>query len=99
MSSLTIQTKADVDSSTSSSSSTSTSHHNELLSPFLPSPSAPYVSSSSSTRDPFAPSSAVVDAMLTDLYQITMAYAYWKSERHEEHSVFDLFFRKHPFEG
>jgi len=28
-----------------------------------------------------------------------MAYAYWKAERHEEDSVFDLFFRKHPFAG
>lgn len=93
MSSLSVQTsKSDGVSSGSS--------HVDLLSPFLPSPSAPYASSTMATeRDPFAPSSAVVDAMLTDLYQITMAYAYWKSERHEEHSVFDLFFRKHPFEG
>lgn len=31
--------------------------------------------------------------------QITMAYAYWKANRHNEPSVFDLFFRKNPFEG
>jgi len=37
--------------------------------------------------------------MLTDLYQITMTYAYWKAGRHNEESVFDLFFRKHPFQG
>merc|ERR1740115_372726 len=28
-----------------------------------------------------------------------MAYAYWKCDRHEENSVFDLFFRKAPFKG
>lgn len=35
--------------------------------------------------DEFAPFSSVVDSMLTDLYQITMAYAYWKADRHQEH--------------
>jgi len=28
-----------------------------------------------------------------------MAYAYWRAGRADEHSVFDLFFRKHPFQG
>jgi nicotinate phosphoribosyltransferase len=37
--------------------------------------------------------------MLTDFYQITMAYAYWKAGVHEEDAVFDLFFRKNPFRG
>jgi hypothetical protein len=33
------------------------------------------------------------------LLQITMTYAYWKAGRHNEHAVFDMFFRKKPFEG
>lgn len=34
-----------------------------------------------------------------DLYQITMAYAYWKAGKIKDYSVFDLFFRKNPFQG
>lgn len=37
--------------------------------------------------------------MLTDLYQITMAYAEWKGGRAEEPAVFEAFFRKAPFNG
>lgn len=33
------------------------------------------------------------------MYQITMAYAYWKSDKRNQNSVFDLFFRKNPFNG
>ena len=36
-------------------------------------------------------------ALLTDLYQLTMAYGYWKLERAEQRAVFHLFFRKPPF--
>lgn len=41
----------------------------------------------------------IVQPLLTDLYQITMAYAYWKAGKHDARSVFDLFFRKNPFNG
>ncbi|CAK9802338.1 Nicotinate phosphoribosyltransferase [Anthophora quadrimaculata] len=41
----------------------------------------------------------VVQPLLTDLYQITMAYAYWKSGKMNDHAVFDLYFRKNPFQG
>jgi len=42
---------------------------------------------------------SVVQPLLTDLYQITMAYAYWKARRIDDRAVFDLFFRKSPFSG
>lgn len=38
-------------------------------------------------------------SLLTDLYQLTMAYGYWKAGRSENESVFHLFFRSHPFKG
>lgn len=45
------------------------------------------------------PTNQLVNPMLTDFYEITMAYAYWKTGMHEEDAVFDLFFRKNPFGG
>ena len=38
-------------------------------------------------------------ALLTDLYQLTMSYGYWKSGVAEKATVFNLFFRKCPFGG
>lgn len=38
-------------------------------------------------------------ALLTDLYELTMAYGYWKEGIHNKETVFHLFFRKQPFEG
>src|SRR5204863_7849325 len=38
-------------------------------------------------------------ALLTDLYQLTMAYGYWKSGLADREAVFHLIFRKAPFEG
>ena len=38
-------------------------------------------------------------SLLTDFYQLTMAYAYWKQGLAEKESVFNLFFRGNPFGG
>src|SRR6185437_9788594 len=38
-------------------------------------------------------------ALLTDLYQLTMVYGYWKSGNANQEAVFHLFFRKQPFNG
>jgi nicotinate phosphoribosyltransferase len=45
------------------------------------------------------PTNTLVSPLLTDLYQITMAYSYWKNNRHNLSSIFELFFRKNPFGG
>jgi nicotinate phosphoribosyltransferase len=45
------------------------------------------------------PTNNLVRALLTDLYQLTMTYAHWKIGKHNEPSVFELFFRKNPFHG
>ncbi len=41
----------------------------------------------------------VSPALLTDLYQLTMAHGYWKLGRAEREAVFHLFFRTLPFAG
>src|SRR6056297_372035 len=38
-------------------------------------------------------------ALLTDLYQLTMAYGYWKQGDRFGNATFHLFFRKLPFQG
>jgi nicotinate phosphoribosyltransferase len=38
-------------------------------------------------------------ALLTDFYELTMAYGYWKSGMVDKEAVFHLFFRKKPFHG
>ncbi len=38
-------------------------------------------------------------SLLTDLYQFTMAYGYWKLGRAQQRAVFHLSFRSHPFQG
>ncbi len=38
-------------------------------------------------------------ALLTDLYQLTMAYGFWKSGLGDDEACFNLFFRKNPFKG
>lgn len=37
--------------------------------------------------------------LLTDLYQLTMAYGYWKLNMHEQEAAFHLLFRKNPFKS
>ncbi len=37
--------------------------------------------------------------LLTDLYQLTMAYGYWKLGLHERQAVFHQIFRRNPFGG
>lgn len=38
-------------------------------------------------------------SLLTDLYQLTMSYGYWKNGLGQRDSVFHLFFRHQPFDG
>jgi nicotinate phosphoribosyltransferase len=44
-------------------------------------------------------SGGTISPLLTDLYQLTMAYGYWKTGRSEQRAAFHLFFRSAPFDG
>jgi nicotinate phosphoribosyltransferase len=41
----------------------------------------------------------VPQTLLTDLYQLTMAYGYWKKQMLEYEAIFHLSFRQQPFNG
>ncbi|MBC6991093.1 nicotinate phosphoribosyltransferase [Hymenobacter sp. BT491] len=56
------------------------------------------MTSASSTR-PLADVYASSLSLLTDLYQLTMAYGYWKQGLQDREAVFHLYFRRPPFEG
>ncbi|KAL7541019.1 hypothetical protein ACHAWF_006837 [Thalassiosira exigua] len=57
-------------------------------------------SSDAMAAEPYPkPTNNLVTPLLTDLYQITMAYAYWKTGQHVRRAHFELFFRKNPFGG
>lgn len=38
-------------------------------------------------------------ALLTDFYELTMAYGYWRAGRARQQAVFHLYFREEPFDG
>lgn len=38
-------------------------------------------------------------ALLTDFYQLSMAYGYWKQQMQHKEAVFHLFYRRQPFRG
>lgn len=40
-----------------------------------------------------------MEALLTDLYELTMGYGHWKAGKHKMEAAFHLFFRTLPFEG
>jgi nicotinate phosphoribosyltransferase len=51
-----------------------------------------------------SPASAVsavsaVSPLLTDLYQLTMLHGYWRHGLSEQPAVFDVYFRRNPFDG
>lgn len=40
-----------------------------------------------------------ISVLLTDSYQLSMGYSYWKANTHNDITTFELFFRKCPFDG
>lgn len=53
----------------------------------------------SSTKKLPPPTNNLVTPLLTDLYQLTMTYAHWKNNRHDDPAIYEMFFRKNPFGG
>ena len=45
------------------------------------------------------PTDPAVSALLTDLYQLTMALGYWRAGRADREAAFHLYFRSTPFRG
>ena len=52
-----------------------------------------------SSKDPLKSIYRESLALLTDLYELTMAYGYWKLGIADREAVFHLFFRRKPFNG
>lgn len=59
------------------------------------------MTSTDSRRSPSKTSNLnnLIQPLLTDKYQVSMCYAYWCDGKHDDSSVFDIFFRKNPFKG
>jgi nicotinate phosphoribosyltransferase len=62
-------------------------------------PFEPEVYAASMTPPSSPPERFRGSALLTDLYELTMAYGYWKTGRHRQETAFHLFFRRLPFQG
>ena len=52
-----------------------------------------------SDHQDLGPTNVLADALLTDAYEFTMAYAWWKNGMHLRSAVADLYFRRNPFGG
>ena len=46
-----------------------------------------------------SPNPILTSGLSTDFYELTMCYSFWKHNRHEEEAVFEISFRKYPFNG
>ena len=40
-----------------------------------------------------------IDLLFNDLYQFTCSLTYYQAKKHENEATFEVFFRKHPFNG